>query len=100
MLHVHSLDSQLLAVTESKAVVSERAQYDGRVHYVLLKAQESNIQTLKPHQHSILCETRTKKVRMWEADKSSAAPPGNDHSNTKGQECGCVLNQHLLCSPN
>ncbi len=54
---VHSLDSQLLAVTEGEAVISERAQHDGGVHYVFLKAQESHIQSLKPHQHRVLCNT-------------------------------------------
>lgn len=56
-LWFHPLDSQLLAVAEGEAIISERAQHDGGVHYVLLKAQEPHIQSLKPHQHSILCST-------------------------------------------
>lgn len=53
-LAAHSLDSQLLAVTEGEAVVGERAQHDGGVHHVLLEAQEPHVQPLKPHQHGVL----------------------------------------------
>lgn len=60
---VHSLNSQLLAVTKGEAIISERAQHNGRVHHVFLKAQEPHIQSLKPHQHSVLCKkVRKKKV--------------------------------------
>lgn len=52
-----SLDSQLLAVAEGEAVIGERAQHDGRVHHILLEAQQPHIESLKPHQHSILCST-------------------------------------------
>lgn len=51
---VHLLDSQLLAVAECKAVISERAQHDGRVHHVFLEAQQANVEPLEPHQHCIL----------------------------------------------
>lgn len=54
---VHLLDSQLLAVTESKAIISERAQHNGGVHHVFLKAQQSHVQALKPHKHRVLCNT-------------------------------------------
>lgn len=54
-----SLDSQLLAVTEGEAVVGECAQHDGGVHDVLLKAQQPDVQALKPHQHGVLCNQET-----------------------------------------
>lgn len=57
---VHSLNSQLFAVTKGKAIVSECTQHDGRVHQVLLKAQEPHVESLKPHQHSVLWNTSEK----------------------------------------
>lgn len=57
-LWFHLLDSQLLAVTEGEAVVSQRAQHDGGVHHILLKAQKPHVQSLKPHQHSVLCNKK------------------------------------------
>lgn len=53
----NSLDSQLLAVAEGKAVISERAQNNGGVHHVLLKAEQSHVQAFKPHQHGVLWNT-------------------------------------------
>lgn len=68
MWYVNPLDSQLLPVTEGEAIVSERAQDDGGVDHVLLEAQEPHIQSLKPHQHGILCNTsknrKSKNIRL------------------------------------
>lgn len=66
-LWLHSLDSQLLAVTEGEAVISECAQHDGGVHHVLLEAQEPHVQALKPHQHSVLCK-RSNYNRITQTD--------------------------------
>lgn len=66
---VHSLDSQLLAVTEGEAIIGQRAQHDGGVHHVLLKAQEAHVQSLKPHQHGILCNTN-KNNEITQADQN------------------------------
>lgn len=60
-VHVYSLDSQLLAVTEGKAIISERTQHDCGVHHILFKAQEAHVQSLKPHEHSVLCNTSKNK---------------------------------------
>lgn len=63
-LWFHLLDSQLLAVTEGEAIIGERAQHDGRVHHILLKAQEPHVQSLKPHQHSVLCNKKKNKLLL------------------------------------
>lgn len=57
----HSLDSQLLAVTEGEAIIGESAEHDGGVHHVLLEAQEPHVQTLEPHEHSIVCATQARR---------------------------------------
>lgn len=53
---MRSLDAQLLAVAEGEAVVGQGAQHDGRVHHILLKAEEPHIQSFEPHQNCVLCK--------------------------------------------
>ena len=53
-------------MTEGETVVSECAQYDGGVHHVLLKAQEPHVQSLEPHQYSILFKTsKENRIRVF-----------------------------------
>lgn len=53
----HLLDSKSFAVTQGEAVVGQCAQNDGRINQILLKEEQTNVQTLEPHQHSILWST-------------------------------------------
>lgn len=54
MLHRHLLYTQLFPVAEGEAVISKGTEHNGRVHDILLKAQEPYIEPLKPHQLCIL----------------------------------------------
>lgn len=54
MLHRHLLYTQLFPVAEGEAVISKGTQHNGRVHDILLKAQEPYIEALEPHQLRIL----------------------------------------------
>lgn len=54
MLHRHLLYTQLFPVAKGKAIISKGTEHDGRVHDILLKAQEPYIEPLEPHQLSVL----------------------------------------------
>lgn len=54
MLHRHLLYTELFPVAEGEAIISKGTEHNGRVHHILLEAQEPYIEPLEPHQLSVL----------------------------------------------